>query len=236
MVEGIAMDTLISTLFPRIIVAGDSISAGDSGTRDGRYNRGEGVYRFQLLSCDQVSVESPSHRYRIANQTGEKYFLVAQQNWMLPRIRCIVGRHVESRSLELWYWFNAWTQWSSKQYPSSAGESKTFLYYHDCIRIRSKSVQLDVSQPLHPCLLPHASRFSSLNLVPNPHAFIIGGRCAVMGHSGQPLQVRHHSIAFTAHDHAWPFPLLSCVIFYSLHPFAVGWLHIELSGHTETNR
>lgn len=83
--------------------------------------------------------------------------------------------------------------------------------HHDCIRIRTKPAQLDVSQPLHPCLLPHASRFSSLNLVPNPHAFIIGGRCAVMGHSGQPLQVRRY-IALTAYDHAWPFLSLSCVI------------------------
>jgi DNA polymerase delta subunit 2 len=68
------------------------------------------------------------------------------------------------------------------------------------------SVQIMPQQPLHPCLLPLSSRFSSLSLVTNPYDFRLGapGRgCRIIGHSGQPLtdilsrrgQVRRDTVA-----------------------------------------
>ena len=51
------------------------------------------------------------------------------------------------------------------------------------------TVQLMPQQPLHPCLLPLSSRFSSLSLVTNPYECTFGemsSQCLVMGHSGQP--------------------------------------------------
>ncbi len=52
------------------------------------------------------------------------------------------------------------------------------------------AVQNLPQQPLHPCLLPVSSRFSSLSLVTNPYDCRIGESstgCRVIGHSGQPV-------------------------------------------------
>lgn len=96
--EELAMGALISKPLPRIIVAGDSISAGDSGTRDGRYNRVGWRRLFtgpNCLSCAQISVERPSDRYCIANQAGEKYSrrsaeLVLTKCWLYSWTSCWV--------------------------------------------------------------------------------------------------------------------------------------------------
>ena len=42
-------------------------------------------------------------------------------------------------------------------------------------------------QPLHPCLIPHSARFSSLGLHSNPYEVKIENR-SFMGHSGQPIK------------------------------------------------
>jgi len=42
-------------------------------------------------------------------------------------------------------------------------------------------------QPLHPCMLPHSSRFNTLGLCTNPHSLSVGGVC-FLGHSGQPVK------------------------------------------------
>jgi DNA polymerase delta subunit 2 len=42
-------------------------------------------------------------------------------------------------------------------------------------------------QPLHPCLLPLATQYSTLQLVTNPHEAWVGGRL-FLGTSGQPLE------------------------------------------------
>ena len=41
-------------------------------------------------------------------------------------------------------------------------------------------------QPIHPCLLPHSSRFNTLRLVTNPYEANIAG-VNFLGHSGQPI-------------------------------------------------
>ena len=41
-------------------------------------------------------------------------------------------------------------------------------------------------QPLHPCLLPHSARFSTLALGTNPYEAAVGG-VKLLGHSGQPV-------------------------------------------------
>lgn len=41
-------------------------------------------------------------------------------------------------------------------------------------------------QPLHPCLLPQASRYSSLSLVTNPYHVVLDG-ISLLGHSGAPV-------------------------------------------------
>jgi len=42
------------------------------------------------------------------------------------------------------------------------------------------------SQPLHPCLFPQSSRFSTFSRVTNPFEGVYDGVC-VLGHSGQPV-------------------------------------------------
>lgn len=42
------------------------------------------------------------------------------------------------------------------------------------------------SQPLHPCLFPQSSRFSTFSRVTNPFEGVYDG-VAVLGHSGQPV-------------------------------------------------
>ena len=42
-------------------------------------------------------------------------------------------------------------------------------------------------QPLHPCLLPQATRFSSLSLVSNPYQISAEGGIVLTGHSGAPV-------------------------------------------------
>jgi DNA polymerase II small subunit/DNA polymerase delta subunit B len=41
-------------------------------------------------------------------------------------------------------------------------------------------------QPLHPCLFPQSSRFSSFSRVTNPYEASFDG-VTVLGHSGQPV-------------------------------------------------
>merc|ERR1711871_802835 len=41
-------------------------------------------------------------------------------------------------------------------------------------------------QPIHPCQLPHSSRFNTLSLHCNPYECRIGSR-TFLGHSGQPV-------------------------------------------------
>lgn len=61
-------------------------------------------------------------------------------------------------------------------------------------------------QPLHPCLLSHATRLRSCRMATNPHHCLIGGR-SVIGHAGQPVRDLARST-----DDLDPLQLMKCTL------------------------